>query len=86
LRPNASKLKTAVELLTLRRLMDDGEVSEVQKLLHSSPNLATTPFDDGSLPLHVAAGRDEPDIVEILVRAGAPFGSKYGKSAHSALS
>jgi ankyrin repeat protein len=80
------KLKLAVELATLRRLIDEGDAGGVSDLLQSSLRLAKTPFAEGDTPLHLAAERDRPDMVEMLVRHGAPFASKYGRSAHSALS
>jgi ankyrin repeat protein len=75
-----------VELQLLRRLIDDGDVEGVRVLLQGSPSLVRQSFDDGSMPLHAAAERDEPEIVEMLAAAGAPLDSKFGKSAHTALS
>src|SRR5262249_13971051 len=78
--------RTHDDLATLRQLIEDGDVGRVRELVRSSPDLAALAFDDGWTPLHVAAGCDEPEIVEMLVVAGAPLDSKVGKSAHSALS
>jgi ankyrin repeat protein len=80
------KLKLATELATLRRLIDEGDVAGVRRLLAESPRLATATFPEGDTPLHAAAEQNGVEIVEVLVRAGAPFTTAYGESAHSALS
>lgn len=80
------RLKRAVELITLRRLIEDGDPGPVRSLLESSPALARASFADGSTPLHLAAGENRPAVVETLVALGAPLRAKYGRSAHSALS
>jgi ankyrin repeat protein len=80
------RLKLAVELITLRRLIEDGDAPSVREFLQSSPGLAKASFPDGSTPLHLAAGENRPAIVETLVAFGAPFRAKYARSAHSALS
>jgi hypothetical protein len=79
-------LKRAVDAITLRRLIEDGEPEPVRRLLDGSPALARVTFDDGSTPLHVAAGENRPEIVELLARHGAPLEARYARSAHNALS
>src|SRR5579862_15571 len=66
------RLKLAVELITLRRLIEDGDAASVREFLQSSPGLAKASFSDGSTPLHLAAGENRPAIVEALVAFGAP--------------
>jgi len=73
-------------LTRLRQLIEDGEVERVRELLRSSSDLARRTFDDGWTPLHVAAECNEPEIVTMLVAAGAPLDAQFGQSAHSALS
>jgi ankyrin repeat protein len=80
------RLKRAVELKMLRRRIEDGDPEPVRALLEASPSLAKAGFDDGSTPLHVAAGENRPAIVELLVRHGAPLRAKLGSSAHTPLS
>jgi ankyrin repeat protein len=81
-----TKLKRAVELATLRRLIEEGDAAAARVLVASSPGLAKATFDDGSTPLHLAAGENRPALVEALVEHGAPLHAAYGKSAHTALS
>jgi ankyrin repeat protein len=84
--PSWSKLKRSVELATLRRLIEGGDVAGLRRLLRSSPRLARAAFDEGDTPLHLAAERNRPDLIETLVRAGAPLQVRYGRSGHSPLS
>jgi ankyrin repeat protein len=84
--PSWARLKRAVELRTLRRLIEDGDPGPVARLLEGSLALARARFEDGSTPLHVAAGEDRADVVEVLVRFGAPVQSRYAGSGHSPLS
>jgi ankyrin repeat protein len=72
--------------VTLRRLIESGDTEGVRRLIASSPDLSSTPFDDGRMPLHVAAGENRPAIVEILVASGAPLQARFGVWAHSPLS
>lgn len=80
------KLKLATELAALRRLIDEGDAAGVRRLLSESPRLAKATFAEGDTPLHAAAEQNRAEIVEVLVRAGAPFTTAYAESAHSALS
>lgn len=80
------RLKHAVELATLRRLIEDGDAAGIRALLESSPRIAKASFADGETPLHLAAQCDFPMAIELLVESGAPVQARYGKSAHSALS
>ena len=80
------KLKTAVELIVLRRLIEEGDAAGARALLADSRGLAKATFDDGSTPLHLAAGENRPALVEVLVEHGAPLHAAYGRSGHSALS
>jgi ankyrin repeat protein len=84
--PSWARLKRAVELRLLRRLIEDGDAAPVRSLLKEVPALARATFEDGSTPLHVAAGGNRPEVVEVLVERGAPLQAAYGRSAHSALS
>lgn len=81
-----AKLKLAVELITLKRWIEDGDAGPVRTLLESSPRLAKARFDDGSMPLHLAAGENRPEVIDVLLEFGAPLATKYGASGHSALS
>lgn len=80
------RLKRAVEMRTLRRLIQDRDVAAVRQLLVASPVLAKSSFEDGSTPLHAAADENAPALVEVFVQAGAPLRTKYGPWAHSPLS
>jgi len=84
--PSWPKLKLAVDLMTLRRLIENGDAQPVRRLLESSPRLARASFADGSTPLHAAAGENRPAVVQALVDHGAPLHARYGSSAHSPLS
>lgn len=84
--PSWTKLKRAVESITLRRRIEDGDADGVRALLASSPTLVRAPFDDGSTPLHLAAGENRPAIVDLLVEHGAEAQAKWNRTAHSALS
>src|SRR6185436_4850071 len=80
------KLKSHVELLTLRRLIADGNTNGVGELLQSSPALAKAVFDDDTTPLHLAAEENRPDIVAVLSQFGASRERRLAGSAHTALS
>jgi ankyrin repeat protein len=84
--PSWPKLKRALELEALRQHIEGGDAEAAAKLLAASPALARATFEDGSTPLHLAAGENRPALVELLVRNGSPLQAAYGKSAHSALS
>jgi ankyrin repeat protein len=79
-------LRLAVLQITLRRRIEEGDAAGVAALVSSSRRLVGLPFADGATPLHVAAGEDRADIVDLLVRAGASVHPRYGRSGHSALS
>jgi ankyrin repeat protein len=84
--PSWPKMKTATEAAMLRRCIGAGDAEGVRKLLQSSPKLALITFPEGDTPLHHASEMNRPDLVEILVRAGAPLNTPYAHSAHTALS
>ncbi len=84
--PSWPKLKLSVEQDNLRAAIDAVEPKRVTSILLENPRLAKLTFADGNGPLHLAAERNAPDIVEILVQAGASLNSTYGQSAHSPLS
>lgn len=84
--PSWPKLKFAVELTQLRTAIDEGDTIAARQLLEATPTLAAATFSDGSSPLHEAAGANRAEIVELIVRHGAPLQSRFGQSAHSALS
>jgi len=84
--PSWPKMKLAVEMAMLRRFIAEGNAEAVQGLLQSAPKLATMSFPEGDTPLHHASEINRPDIVEVLVRAGAPFTTPYAHSSHTALS
>ena len=81
-----SQMKASVEAELLRRLMKKEDRDGVRKLLHSNGKLASITFPEGDTPLHFAAQINDPDLVEILVQAGAPLEPRYAHSAHTALS
>ena len=80
------RLKLVVESQTLRRLIQEHDVNGVKELLDASPKVASASFSDGSTPLHAAVEANSPEIVTVLVAAGAPFDTKYASSSHTALS
>ncbi len=84
--PSWSKLKRRVESIQLRRMIEDGDAAGARTLVAAAPILARLPFDDGSTPLHVAAGENRPALVDVLLEHGAQAQARYGDSAHSALS
>jgi uncharacterized protein len=81
-----TRLKAAVESITLRRLIEEGDAEGVRRLIASSPQLPNVTFEDGSTPLHVAAAANRPAVVEALMTGGASPQARFGRSAHSALS
>lgn len=84
--PSWPKLKLHCEQRELRGLLQDGDVEALREFLTRSSKVAALPFDDGAWPLHLAAGNDEPAMVELLVQAGVATHPRYAKSAHTALS
>ena len=74
------------DLVTLRRLITEGDAAPVRALLESSRGLAAAPFPDGGTPLHLAAEENRPELVGLLVEHGASVETKYLDSGHSALS
>ncbi len=70
----------------MRELIEAPTVEGLRAFLAESPAIASKQFADGSWPLHFAAGNNNPDAIELLIRAGASKHPKYAKSAHTALS
>jgi ankyrin repeat protein len=81
-----ARLKRHVELVTLRRLITEGDPAPVRAMLDASPALAKARWSDGNTPLHLAAEENRADIVALLVERGAPLEGKFAGSAHSPLS
>jgi ankyrin repeat protein len=84
--PSWAALKRRVHSIELRHSIEDGDAERARALLASSPGLARIPFDDGSTPLHVAAGENRPPLVDVLLAHGARAEARFGDSAHTALS
>jgi ankyrin repeat protein len=57
--------------LEIFRAVKAGDLPRVKQLLESEPELVHARDKDRSTPLHLAAWKDQPDIVEALVEAGA---------------
>jgi ankyrin repeat protein len=55
----------------LFRAVKAGDVSHVQQLLAEDPELVNVRDGDQSTPLHWAAWKDQPEIIEVLLDAGA---------------
>src|SRR5262252_7930588 len=64
------KIKLAVESMALRQSVENNDCRNVNKLLRASPKLASFVFNDGSTPLHLAAGNNCPEMVAELVAGG----------------
>lgn len=79
-------LKLAVESQTLRRLIQERDVTGATHLLRASRKVASHAFPDGSTPLHEAAECNCAEIISELVAAGAQFDKTYASSGHTALS
>jgi ankyrin repeat protein len=79
-------LKTAVQQITLKRCLEENDSAGARALLTSSRALVNLPFDDGTTPLHVAAGKNRPEMVEVLLTFGASAHARLAGSGHSALS
>ena len=73
-------------MAAIRQAIEKNDVSGVRKLLRSSPKLSSAGFADSSTPLHLAAGNNCPEIVSLLVDAGAKLSDTYSGSGHTALS
>ena len=89
--PSWRQLKQRIEELRLNlpELFDAiraGNVSHVQELLSANPQLARLCAADGQTALHVAAERNIPAMIELLISHGADPEFFYGNSAHTALS
>lgn len=84
--PSWPKLKLAVEQIELRQAIQDEDVDRARALLDESPTLASSQFADGGSPIHAAAERDSPVMLELLTRYGASPSARFGTSAHTALS
>ncbi len=78
--------ETRARLQTLRSLIEAGDTAPVEVLLEASPELVTMAFDDGSQPVHIAAGENRPAIIGALAHRGADLDARYGTNAHTALS
>src|SRR5205809_2488421 len=63
-----------------------GDIATVRKLLDAQPELVSARTEAGETPLHVAAERNDPTLVDLLLKHGADPTLKYGQSAHNALS
>ena len=81
-----TKLKLAVELTQLRAAIEGGDNAGVRALLAANPKLARGPFADGSTPLHLAAERNDSEMIELLVQHGGRLDQRYAQSNHTALS
>jgi ankyrin repeat protein len=84
--PSWPKLKLAVEQVQLREAIRDEDVDRARALLDESPVLASSQFPDGGTPIHAAAERDSPVMLELLTKYGASPRARFGQSAHTALS
>jgi ankyrin repeat protein len=62
------------------------DVGGVRKLLTARRALASARDADGRTPLHVAAERNNPDLVAVLLAHGGDATAHYGHSAHTPLS
>ncbi|HVT13980.1 MAG TPA: ankyrin repeat domain-containing protein [Fimbriimonadaceae bacterium] len=84
--PSWPKMAFAVEQRELQAAIRDGLMPELERLLKANPRLAKAPYEDGSTPLHQAGMNNDPAMIERLVKAGAPFRTRYATSGHTALS
>lgn len=80
------KLKLAVEVDALSRLMTERNYDSVETLLQSNPQLGSTPVEDGSYPLHYAVELNDQRLIQILANHGARLDQKWNGSAHTPLS
>ena len=49
----------------------EGDVKTVKAMLDKNPDLVNQKSDDGSTPIHIAAGGDNVEMVELFLKAGA---------------
>jgi ankyrin repeat protein len=80
------KMKEAVDLRTLKNLIQDGDPEPVCEFLADEPQLLNARFEEGETPLLCAAEENRPEIVELLVGLGADMRLAYEGSSHTALS
>lgn len=80
------KLKAAVDLRTLKNLIQDGEPGPVRLFLIDHRELVNATFEEGDTPLLCAAEENRPALVELLIEKGADRKKGYEGSGHSALS
>ncbi len=66
--------------------MDRADVPAFQKMLTELPSLVKATGPDGATPLHVAADKNNPRMIELLVDNGADVEARYGKFPHTPLS
>jgi ankyrin repeat protein len=63
-----------------------GDASGAKRMLTERPELTSARTPNGETALHIAAERNQPQIVALLVSAGADPRKTYGSSAHTPLS
>jgi ankyrin repeat protein len=83
------KLKDAVDAAQTAQFFEairHHDVERVRGLLEDRAGLASTKTPAGQTPLHVAAEANSGAIVELLLAHGADPVTRYGSSAHTALS
>ncbi len=65
----------------IHKVVRDGDVREVSKLIATDRNLVNSRNELGSTPLHIAAGNPTPDIARLLLDNGADLNAKDNNGA-----
>jgi ankyrin repeat protein len=76
----------AEQIAILESAIRKGDTSSVRGILRKSPSITNCANGNGASPLHVAAEHNQPQIVQLLVAAGADVSAKFGRSGHTPLS
>jgi cytohesin len=89
--PSWRQLKARIDEIRrdLPGLLDairDGNLAEAKRLLTACPELARIADENGQTALHVAAERNDPAAIDLLLSHGADADAFFGESAHTALS
>lgn len=65
----------------IHKVVREGDVREVSKLIAADRNMVNARNELGSTPLHIAAGNPTPDIARLLLAQGADLAARDNNGA-----